>query len=284
MKNITLSLIYNSFEMVADWWNYQNVISPFNRIYFITEGEGWVQFNNTNYHLTPGKLFLIPKFTFHNYRCNDKMGHYYICFFDELAFGENIHDCFGFQHLVDAITGDELLFRRINEINPSGKIHNPDPAIYDNDKTLYSFTSHRHLIKTSGIIEIQGIIYQLVSRFISDCQSPHSNTQKKRLSKITHYVQQNLHKKLALKDLAELVCLSPDYFSSLFLEVMGIRPMEYVNRIRIERAQLLLLTTDLTVTQIAENVGIASNSYFTTLFKKQTLTTPELYKQLHNKL
>jgi len=57
--------------------------------------------------------------------------------------------------------------------------------------------------------------------------------------------------------------------------------MEYVNRIRIERAQMLLVTTDLPIKQIAEKVGIASNSYFSTLFKKQSLHTPDEYKKMH---
>lgn len=282
MINITHSLLFNSYEKVGSWWNYKNILSPFNRLYLITEGEGWVHLDNTEYHLTPGKLFLIPKFTFHSYRCDAEMGHFYLCFFDEIAFCESLFDSFEFNFLVDGKKGDSILFERLNQINPEGRINNPDPASYDNSKSLYSFAKSRKQLTIADIIEIQGVIYQLVSRFIAN-----SATQKqliasrKRFSKLTSYINQHLDAKISLNDLANMACLSPDYLSKQFLEVMGVRPMEYVNRIRIERAQMLLVTTDLPIKQIAEKVGIASNSYFSTLFKKQTLNTPEEYKKMH---
>lgn len=282
MINITHSLLFNSFDKVGEWWNYKNTISPFNRLYLITEGEAWVSLDNTSYHLTPGKLFLIPKFTFHSYRCDNAMGHFYLCFFDEIAFCESLFDSFEFSFLVDAKKGDDILFERLNQLNPEGRINNPDPASYDNSKSLYSFAKNRKQLAVADIIEIQGIIYQLVSRFIAN-SATHSSViaSRKRFSKLTTYIHQHLDAKISLHDLANMACLSPDYLSKQFLEVMGVRPMDYVNRIRIERAQMLLVTTDLPIKQIAEKVGIASNSYFSTLFKKQTLNTPEEYKKMH---
>ena len=282
MINITHSLLFNSFDKVGEWWNYKNIISPFNRLYLITEGEAWVTLDNGTYHLTPGKLFLIPKFTFHSYRCNKEMGHFYLCFFDEIAFCESLFDSFEFEYLVDALKGDDILFERLNQLNPEGRINNPDPSSYNNNKSLYSFAKNRKQLNVADIIEIQGIIYQLVSRFIAN-SATHTSViaSRKRFSKLTTYIHQHLEARISLNDLANMACLSPDYLSKQFLEVMGVRPMDYVNRIRIERAQMLLVTTDLPIKQIAEKVGIASNSYFSTLFKKQTLNTPEEYKKMH---
>ena len=90
-----LSMIYTGFKRVESWWNYKNVISPFYRLYYIEKGNGKVYINNTVYELTPGTLFLIPKFTFHSYQCDDFMDHYYICFFDDLAGNIGIADRFG---------------------------------------------------------------------------------------------------------------------------------------------------------------------------------------------
>lgn len=282
MISITHSLLFNSREKVGEWWNYKNILSPFNRLYLITEGEAWVSFDNITYHLTPGKLFLIPKFMFHSYCCKTEMEHFYLCFFDELAFCESLYESFEFNFLVDAQRGDAILFERLNKLNPEGRINNPNPASYDNSKSLYSFTKNRKQLSIADIIEIQGIIYQLVSRFITrNSKQSQLIASHKRFSKLTNYIHKHLDAHISLNDLAEMACLSPDYLSKQFLDVMGVRPLEYVNRIRIERAQMLLVTTDLSVKQIAEKVGIASNSYFSTLFKKQTLCTPEKYKQMH---
>ena len=280
MININYSLLFNSFDNVGPWWSYTNIISPFNRLYLITEGEAQVYMNNTTYHLTPGKLFLIPKFTFHSYRCDVSMSNYYLCFFDEIAFGESLYDSFEVDCLVDAIPGDSRLFERLNQLHPEGRISNPDPAIYDNSKSLYTFSKNRMQLSLPELLEIQGIIYQLVSRFLSSSTST-VIASKKRFSKLTSYIHQHLEAKITLNDLAEVACLSPDYLSKQFLQLMGVRPMEYVNRIRMERAQMLLITSDLPINQIAEQVGVFSNSYFSTLFKKHTLCTPDEYRKRH---
>lgn len=281
--NVKLTLLYNSLETVGEWWCFKEVISPFSRIYLITEGEGWVYHNNHEYHLTPGKLFFIPKFTFHSYKCKESMGHYYFCFLDEMAAGADMYDLLRFNYLTDACTEDLMLFEKLNQLNPDRKILNPDPVVYDNKESLHSFL-HRNLEqKIAESFETQGIMLQLISRFINDDQTMNetSRNQKKQLNKVTYFIDQNLDKKITLDDLANQICLSADYFSKIFNEIMGIRPMEYVSRKRIERAQMLLITTNLSISQIAEKVGIYNNSYFSTLFKKYTLSTPETYKKLN---
>jgi AraC-like DNA-binding protein len=282
---IKQSLIFNSFDIVGDWWNFKEINSPFSRIYLITEGEGWVFLNNQEFHLTPGKLFLIPKFTFHSYKCKDRMGHFYYCFLDEIIEGVGMYDLIQFNNLVDAKPEDYSLFSRLNELNPNRSIINPDPATYDNKETIHSFSQKDQQQNLAGIIETQGIMLLLTSRFINekDTEKDNSHFTKGRLNKVNYYIDQNLHNKITLADLANQACLSADYFSSVFNEIMGIRPMEYVIKKRIERAQMLLLTTNLTISQIAEKVGISNNSYFSTLFKKYSRQTPEAYQKLHQR-
>ena len=278
---IRQTLLFNSFEVVGNWWKFKEVISPFTRLYLITEGEGWVYHNNQEFHLSPGKLFLIPKFTFHSYRCNESMGHFYLCFLDEMIENVGMYDLFQFNYLVDARPEDYNLFSRLNELNPGRRIINPDPATYDNQNTVLSFSQRMSNQSISELLETQGIMLQLTSRFIADKPTEKSSNQhsKAKLSKVYHYIDQNLNKKITLSDLSGLVCLSEDYFSKIFNETMGVRPMEYVNRKRIERAQMLLVTTNLSISQIAEKVGVSNYSYFSTLFKKYTLTTPEGYQK-----
>jgi AraC-like DNA-binding protein len=281
--NIKQTLLFNSFSEVGPWWCYKDVISPFSRIYLITSGEGWVYFNNTEFHLTPGKLLLIPKFTFHSYKCNAAMGHYYFCFIDDISEGIGMFDVINFSYLVDSRMGDEDLFKRINELNPDRNIKNPDPAVYDNQNTVYQFLQQPTHQKPSDTVESQGLMLQLTARFVENSaakKNPICPTRGK-LNLVCNYINLHLHEKLTLSDLANEACLSADYFSKLFNEIMGIRPMDYLNRKRIERAQMLLVTTTLIVTEIAEKVGIPNPTYFSTIFKKQTLSSPEKYKKMH---
>lgn len=283
---IRQTLLFNSFDVVGNWWKFKEVISPFSRLYLITEGEGWVYYNNQEFHLTSGKLFLIPKFTFHSYKCNETMGHFYLCFLDEIVDNIGMYDLFQFNYLVDARPEDFNLFKRLNELNPGRRIVNPDPATYDNQNTVLSFSQRMNNQNFSEFIESQGIMLQLTSRFIAEnsIEKTPNLQSKAKLSKVYHYIDQNLYKKITLSDLSAQIFLSDDYFSKIFNEIMGVRPMEYVNRKRIERAQMLLVTTNLSICQVAEKVGITNYSYFSTMFKKYTLTTPEGYQKLHSQI
>ena len=279
---IKQTLVFNSFDEVGNWWNFKEVSSPFSRLYLITEGVASVFMYNQNFNLTPGKLFLIPKFTLHSYQCEKMMKNYYICFLDEMFEGVGMYDLFVFNNLVDSHPDDYTLFKRLNDLNPNRSIINPDPAIYDNKETVHSFSQKSKQQRLTDVIESQGIMLQLTSRFINEEETKknHFLASKVRMNKVNYFIDQNLHSKITLDDLANQACLNADYFSKIFNEIMGIRPMEYINKKRIERAQMLLITTNLSISQTAEKVGISNNSYFSTLFKKHTRQTPEEYQKL----
>lgn len=107
--DLSLPLLYADHSRVESWWNYQDVISPFYRLYLITKGKGKVYINQKGYELLPGQLFLIPKFAFHSYECNDFMEHYYICFFDETTGGKGISNPMKMNLQVEATAMDYSL-------------------------------------------------------------------------------------------------------------------------------------------------------------------------------
>ncbi|MFN8206566.1 MAG: AraC family transcriptional regulator [Bacteroidales bacterium] len=102
-----------------------------------------------------------------------------------------------------------------------------------------------------------------------------------RIHLVTSYIQGNLDKKLSLNELASLIYLNPEYFSRLFKQVMGVKPNEYITRKRIEKAQVLLITSGLSLAEIAVQVGIPNISYFFTCFKKHTQVSPEEFKRMN---
>jgi AraC-like DNA-binding protein len=283
---IKQTLVFNSFSEVGNWWNFKEISSPFTRLYLITEGEASVLMNNQKFQLTPGKLFLIPKFTLHSYQCEEMMKNYYICFLDEMFESAGMYDLIVFNNLVNSHPDDYTLFKRLNDLNPNRSIFNPDPATYDNKETVHSFSQKSKLQRLTDIIESQGIMLQLTSRFINEEETKknHFLASKVRMNKVNYFIDQNLHSKITLDDLANQACLNADYFSKIFNEIMGIRPIEYINKKRIERSQMLLISTNLSISQIAEKVGISNNSYFSTLFKKLTHLTPDEYQKLHYRL
>ena len=89
------------------------------------------------------------------------------------------------------------------------------------------------------------------------------------------YIHTHLDRELSLVEIAGVVNSSPTYFASLFKRATGTSPHQYVIRQRVERAKMMLLKTDLTISDIASQVGFSSQSHLTQQFKRFTGMTPK---------
>lgn len=101
------------------------------------------------------------------------------------------------------------------------------------------------------------------------------------LQKALHFIDERLNEKLTLNRVAEHVHLNKNYFSTLFKEQTGVTFHEYVTRSRLELAKSLLLSTDLTVTEIADETGYNNTKHFVETFKKMEGKTPTAFRIKH---
>jgi AraC family transcriptional regulator len=92
------------------------------------------------------------------------------------------------------------------------------------------------------------------------------------------YIEEHLAEDLSLSDIAAVVHLSPYHFARLFKESIGFPPHQYVIQRRVERAKLLLSTTNWSLTTIAHTVGFAHESHLALHFKRLTGLTPRSYR------
>lgn len=89
-----------------------------------------------------------------------------------------------------------------------------------------------------------------------------------------------LKEELTRESLASEVFMNPDYLSKLFKKNTGSSLMDYVTKVRIERAKELLERTVLTISEIAIETGYSNTAYFTKMFKKYTNgVTPREYRK-----
>ncbi len=86
------------------------------------------------------------------------------------------------------------------------------------------------------------------------------------------------HRDLRVPDLAKMENLSNSRYVALFREQNGISPMGYIVGLRIRTACELLQGTDMTVKQIAYQVGYEDPFFFSKLFKKHTGVSPSAYR------
>jgi len=98
------------------------------------------------------------------------------------------------------------------------------------------------------------------------------------LRRVSTYIEEQLAEDLSLSDIAAVAHLSPYHFARLFKESVGFPPHQYVIGRRIERAKLLLSTTNWSLTTIAHSVGFAHESHLAQHFRRLTGLLPSAYR------
>ncbi|MBE6702170.1 MAG: helix-turn-helix domain-containing protein [Ruminococcaceae bacterium] len=97
------------------------------------------------------------------------------------------------------------------------------------------------------------------------------------LSRAIHYINEHLDGRLTLKEIAEVACMTPTYFSAVFKKFNGVSPWEYITIKRVEKAVEMLKATELTKLEIAERCGFSSSSNFYKSFFQVTGKRPSDY-------
>ena len=99
------------------------------------------------------------------------------------------------------------------------------------------------------------------------------------LSKAVSFIRTNYMHKISLEDVADYIYLSPSYLSKIFKEELGTNFNSYLNLVRIEKSKILLLSEQLSISEVSELVGFFDQSYFNKVFKRITGMTPKKYRE-----
>lgn len=97
--------------------------------------------------------------------------------------------------------------------------------------------------------------------------------------RIKEYIDAHYLEDLKLSEIAAALHINPYYLSHTFKNLTGSSPMSYIIRRRIDEAQNLLLTTNLTITTIAMECGYNNSNYFQSVFKNIVGMTPGKYRK-----
>ena len=100
-----------------------------------------------------------------------------------------------------------------------------------------------------------------------------------RLARMVSYIEDHLHEKIELADIAEHVNVSRTYASAIFKEELGITISEFILKERMLEAKRLLRETDMTSAAIADRLAFCSQSYFTKNFTETQGMTPGEYRK-----
>ena len=97
---------------------------------------------------------------------------------------------------------------------------------------------------------------------------------KKILSAIS-YIEKNYHKNITIKEVAENSMLSETHLRRLFKEYTGTSPLNYINKLKINKATVMLKNGEHKIYEIANAIGIDDPSYFSWFYKNKTGISPK---------
>jgi len=153
--------------------------------------------------------------------------------------------------------------------------------ILDNIVDRNGLALYQAIFQYDLLMNISDSFSSLIQNYEEECMKIGGKKLKKEIAKILMYVNANLSTDLSITHVAGIANMSESYFSHLFKNEMGISFVDYVNRVRIEKAKEMLVRTELRVNEIGSAVGIENSNYFSILFKKLAGSTPIQYRNEH---
>ena len=141
-----------------------------------------------------------------------------------------------------------------------------------------SFFSLDSLGDISSLHELQKMMSHAVKRVSNTINLLNERKQSHKIEEILRYVQQRYNTDISLDEISDQVALNKSYVSYLFKKKTNSTLIEYVIKLRIEKAQELLRDTNLKIYEIAHMVGYSDFKYFNRVFKKITSITPTEYR------
>lgn len=128
-------------------------------------------------------------------------------------------------------------------------------------------------------LEQLSLSFKLLCEMARDTNRSELDAQNRKIKPALTYLQSNFTEDFPVEQLAQLCCLSPGRFRRVFSDCLGMTPVEYRNKLRVQKAVTLLKTGAYTVTEVAEQVGISDMKYFSKLFKRYTGVSPSAVKK-----
>ncbi|MHA6485024.1 response regulator transcription factor [Paenibacillus sp. strain BS8-2] len=127
-------------------------------------------------------------------------------------------------------------------------------------------------------------VREMADRFLQLFEQWQERSNGQAVRKAMEYIGEHYREACSLSEVAAHVHFNPTYLSTLFKRETGERFVNYVSKVRMEQARLLLNNTDMKIAEIANLVGFDDPNYFTASFSKMHAMSPNQYRKQHSSL
>lgn len=144
--------------------------------------------------------------------------------------------------------------------------------------------TNTHMIHTDislSFLGLQGLVYQWLQQFLTIMRHRLPDEPLRfdhRVMKVCDYIQHHIDEPLRLDELAGHVHLSVSHLSHLFVKTLGLSPLEYVRKARIQLTKELLMHSTYTIKEIADKIGYKEQSQLSRLFQQSEGMSPNQFR------
>ncbi len=167
----------------------------------------------------------------------------------------------------------EWMLKILFEIEEKLKLINPNQA------SPMEESFHQTILEMDTLEQLHEWTLQFISRIIPLVSLIYKQAKKPEIIKAQRYIEQRITSKISLDEIANELHMNPSYFSRLFRKETGETFVEYVTKLKIERAKELLRWSNSSIETISESLGYDNKSYFSKLFKSVCGITPGEYRE-----
>lgn len=131
----------------------------------------------------------------------------------------------------------------------------------------------------SGWLETQSMLYGIFAAIVQDEKQPREQKHQNWLKQSIDYIDLHASNGISVQQVADNIGIHRAYFSIEFKKHVGVSPMAYMTKVRMDKATLLLLETNTSVTEIAYSLGYLNLFSFTRAFKRYFTIAPTEYRE-----
>lgn len=271
MNIYTGEFLSNQINVYLHWHNEMEII-------YVKSGVGKVYIDMNFYDIQSGDIIIINKEALHYlYNDTDTTLKYEAIIFD-LSLLQNSFLDYCQVTFINPLIENNLKTNHIIKDSYIGY----DEILYYVCKIIKSYNNGNFGFQ----LEIKGLLFNLFYELFNNAyiQKPSSefidnNNKLFKLKNVIKYIYDNYNKPLSIKELSRIAGYSEYHFIRFFKSQTGKTCTNFINALRIEKSLDLLINTNLSITDIAFNVGYDDVSYFIKIFKRLTCKTPSNYRK-----